>query len=429
MGAQMATVIRNDLQNSGLFRSIAPGSFIEQNLNASAAAALSGLAQRRRDRPGGRLGRQCRRQHQGRLPPVGRDRGRAGDRPQLHQPAQQLAAAVAHHRRRDLQARDRRGGLLRHPRRLCRRRPGRSTTASSASRSWTRTAPTTATSPTAPPSPSRRASRRPCRRSSTWRYGENKGPPRVYLQNVDSGRRELMGNFPGMSFAPRFSPDGSQGRDEPVTGWSHQSLRDGRARPQPAPADQLAGDRHLAVLLQRRHADRLQLRPRRHPAALRHAAGGGGERRISFGEGRYATPVWSPRGDYIAFTKIMGSGFGIGIMRPDGSGERLLANGFLVEGPTWAPNGRVLMFFRQQPNAGGRAGSVPQRHRRDRALRASGSDAHRRVGSGLVTLDSAVAKNMIRAHDPSVTMRSGRVRLGVCSKTGTTRGARCESDA
>ena len=37
------------------------------------------------------------------------------------------------------------------------------------------------------------------------------------------------------------------------------------------------------------------------------SAGGGGEKRISFGDGRYATPVWSPRGDYIAFTKIMGT--------------------------------------------------------------------------------------------------------------------------
>ena len=82
------------------------------------------------------------------------------------------------------------------------------------------------------------------------------------------------------------------------------------------------------------------------------------EKRISFGEGRYATPVWSPRGDYIAFTKIMPGGFGIGIMRPDGSGERTLANGFLVEGPTWAPNGRVLMFFRQQPSSAGRQGAV-----------------------------------------------------------------------
>ena len=89
------------------------------------------------------------------------------------------------------------------------------------------------------------------------------------------------------------------------------------------------------------------------------SSGGGGEKRISFGDGRYATPVWSPRGDYIAFTKFgAGGGFTIGIMRPDGSGERTLANGFLVEGPTWAPNGRVLMFFRQQPSSAGRQGAV-----------------------------------------------------------------------
>ena len=70
-------------------------------------------------------------------------------------------------------------------------------------------------------------------------------------------------------------------------------------------------------------------------------------RRISYGTGRYATPVWSPRGDLIAFTKIFKGEFAIGVMRPDGSGERLLTKGFLVESPTWAPNGRVLMFFRK----------------------------------------------------------------------------------
>jgi len=71
--------------------------------------------------------------------------------------------------------------------------------------------------------------------------------------------------------------------------------------------------------------------------------------RISFGSGRYGTPVWSPRGDLIAFTKIDGGSFYIGVMKPDGSGERLLANDFLVEAPTWAPNGRVLMYFSQTP--------------------------------------------------------------------------------
>jgi TolB protein len=38
-------------------------------------------------------------------------------------------------------------------------------------------------------------------------------------------------------------------------------------------------------------------------------------------------------------------------MKPDGSGERILTEGFHNEGPTWAPNGRYLMFFRDQGGA------------------------------------------------------------------------------
>ena len=84
-------------------------------------------------------------------------------------------------------------------------------------------------------------------------------------------------------------------------------------------------------------------------------ADGANQRRISMGEGRYSTPVWSPRGDLIAFTKQTGSSFLIGVMRPDGTGERVLTEGFHNEGPTWAPNGRVLMFFREGRGANGGA--------------------------------------------------------------------------
>jgi TolB protein len=76
------------------------------------------------------------------------------------------------------------------------------------------------------------------------------------------------------------------------------------------------------------------------------SATGGQAQRISFGEGTYSTPVWSPRGDAIAFTKQGGGQFSIGIIKPDGSGERILTAGYHNEGPTFAPNGRVLMFFR-----------------------------------------------------------------------------------
>lgn len=189
-------------------------------------------------------------------------------------------------------------------------------------------------------------------------YGENNGPPRVYLQNVESNRRELLGNFPGMSFAPRFSPDGTKVvmsiSSDGNTDIYEMDLR-GRAlrRLTSGPAIDTSpcySSDGTQIVFNSDRGGTQQLYVM--------GAGGGGERRISFGTGRYATPVWSPRGDFIAFTKISGDGFGIGVMRSDGSGERMLANGFLVEGPTWAPNGRVLAFFRQQPNSGGRAGSV-----------------------------------------------------------------------
>jgi TolB protein len=83
-------------------------------------------------------------------------------------------------------------------------------------------------------------------------------------------------------------------------------------------------------------------------------AGGGEPRRISGGQGRYGTPVWSPRGDMIAFTKQNAGRFHIGVMRTDGSEERLLTASFLDEGPTWAPNGRVIMFTRETAGEGGR---------------------------------------------------------------------------
>lgn len=85
---------------------------------------------------------------------------------------------------------------------------------------------------------------------------------------------------------------------------------------------------------------------------------GGNVHRISFGDGKYGTPVWSPRSDLIAFTKMSGGKFYIGVMRTDGSGERLLTESYLDEGPSWSPNGRVITFHRQNRSAGGKAGSV-----------------------------------------------------------------------
>jgi TolB protein len=177
--------------------------------------------------------------------------------------------------------------------------------------------------------------------------------PKVYLLNIETGQKEIVGTFPGMTFAPRFSPDGQriimsleQAGAANIYAMDLRSRRTTQLTNSPAintsPSYAPDGRR---IVFQSDRDGRQQIYVM--------SANGAGQRRISSGNGSYSTPVWSPRGDLIAFTKQAGGQFLIGVMKPDGSGERILTEGFHNEGPTWAPNGRVLMFFRESPGAGG----------------------------------------------------------------------------
>ncbi|MCW8917181.1 MAG: Tol-Pal system beta propeller repeat protein TolB [Magnetovibrio sp.] len=175
-----------------------------------------------------------------------------------------------------------------------------------------------------------------------------KGVPRVYIFDIDSGRQEVLGDFPGMTFAPRFSPDGkSVIFSMSKHGNSEVYVMDLATRKERQVTKHTAIDTSPSMSPD---GDRIVFNSDRSGKQQIYVmnSDGSGVKRISFGKGRYATPVWSPRGDLIAFTRIYKGEFYIGVMRPDGSGERLLTKGFLVEAPTWAPNGRVLMFFRQE---------------------------------------------------------------------------------
>jgi TolB protein len=189
----------------------------------------------------------------------------------------------------------------------------------------------------------------------------DRGPPRVVLLDIGTGAQQVLGNFPGMTLSPRFSPDGrsvvlsaTRGGDANIfvvdlaTRRERQLTSGGGLDVSPCFSpdgtqivfnSDRGGDQQLYVM----------------------DANGGNIRRISFGRGRYATPVWSPRGDLIAFTRFGGGSFAIGVMRPDGSGERILSEGWAMEGPTFAPNGRALMFYRETRATDARGGGYSAR--------------------------------------------------------------------
>ncbi len=185
------------------------------------------------------------------------------------------------------------------------------------------------------------------------------GNPKVYLMDLKTGNTEVVGEFKGMSFAPRFSPDGTKlimslathGNSD-IYEYDLRTKEQKRITSHPAIDTSPCYDPNAKkIVFNSDRSGKQQLYVM--------DADGNNAKRISFGDGSYATPVWSPRGDYIAFTKIKDGTFYIGIMRPDGSGERLITNGFMVEAPTWAPNGRVLSFFKQIPwDEGGKNGGV-----------------------------------------------------------------------
>ena len=172
------------------------------------------------------------------------------------------------------------------------------------------------------------------------------GRPRVYLFDLETGRQEMLGNFPNMTFSPRFSPDGKSvvmaleqngNSDIYLMDLATRAVKRLTNDPGIDTAPTFSPDgKQIAFESSRGGSQQIYVMN----------ADGSNVHRISFGPGKNGTPVWSPRGDLIAFTKITPNFFGICVMRPDGSGERQLTHGWQDEGPTWAPNGRVLMFTR-----------------------------------------------------------------------------------
>ena len=171
--------------------------------------------------------------------------------------------------------------------------------------------------------------------------------PRVYLLDIETGKQEIVGDFPGMTFAPRFSPLG----DEVIMSLATEGNSD-------IYSYNLKTNIRKQLTSYRGIDTSPSYAPNGKKITFNSDRGGSPQiyvmnkngkkiKRISFGKGNYSTPVWSPRGDYIAFTKYFKKTFYIGVMTPEGKGERVIAKGFLVEGPTWTPNGRMIAYTKK----------------------------------------------------------------------------------
>jgi len=175
----------------------------------------------------------------------------------------------------------------------------------------------------------------------------------VYLLDLQTKEKKTLGNLGEMNFAPRFSPDGKtivmslvkKGKSAiykfDLASKTLTQLTEHRSI-DTSPCFSPDGT-HIAFTSDRDREGGEQVYIMN--------INGGDVRRISFDKGKYSQPVWSPRGDLIAFTKQLSGQFYIGVISPEGTGERLIAEGYLVEGADWAPNGRYLIYTKE--SAGG----------------------------------------------------------------------------
>ena len=196
----------------------------------------------------------------------------------------------------------------------------------------------------------------------------SKDAVKVYLFDIDTGRRETVGSFSGeLAFAPRFSPDGSKvalsvgkngNTDIYVVDLRSRESRRLTSDPAIDTSPSFSPDGSRIVFTSDRGGK---------PQLYIMGADGGAPHRITFGGGQYTTPVWSPKGDLIAATKQTGGQFHIVTLHPDGAGEHVLTSSYLDEGPTWAPNGRVLMFSHETPGSGPRLWTINVSGQNERA--------------------------------------------------------------
>ncbi|PZT90442.1 MAG: Tol-Pal system protein TolB [Citromicrobium sp.] len=177
------------------------------------------------------------------------------------------------------------------------------------------------------------------------------GNPRIYVYDIGTGNQTLITQSANPTFAPRWSPDGRYILYSMAVGGNTDIYRVSASGGESRRLTDTAGidiggsyspdGSQIVFESDRSGSQQIYIMN----------ADGSNQRRLSFFGGRAATPEWSPRGDQIAFTHIAGN-FNVAVMSPNGRGLRTLTSGWQDEAPTWAPNGRIVQFFRTERNTG-----------------------------------------------------------------------------
>jgi TolB protein len=187
---------------------------------------------------------------------------------------------------------------------------------------------------------------------------------RTYLYNIETGRQEVLAEGPNsMDYSARFSPDGRAIALSRAVGGNSDiyvielARRTQRRLTSDAAIDtspSFSPDGKMIVFVSDRGLGP-QLYIMREDGAQMNCPKGGRDTtcRITFDSGRFTDPVWSPRGDWIAFSRQGDGKFAIGVIRPDGTGMRILTESYQDESPTWSPNGRVIAFEREGTKGAG----------------------------------------------------------------------------
>ncbi len=178
------------------------------------------------------------------------------------------------------------------------------------------------------------------------------GQPSIYVYDLGSNTQKLIARTGNPTMAPRWSPDGKWVLYSMASGGNTDIYRissAGGGTPQRltnTPGISIGGSYSpdgSQIVFESDRSGNQQIYVMN--------ADGSNQRRISFFGGRAATPEWSPRGDQIAFTHVVGN-LRIAVMSPSGGGMRHLTDSWQDEAPTWSPNGRIIQFFRTAKGAG-----------------------------------------------------------------------------